>query len=171
MLHVCRDSKILAFAHIDHVIVMAVCSQATCLVLPTPAMHRRSCAEMANCVCETKTTVSCESCLTLRASTSSVHCASSADGTEGGGGGGGGLQQSSCGALQASLLAIDTLVITTSACTISPLRWADLDQFGSNGRRHRASPATPACNRRGRGGIVCVCALSAVCQAEFSQLV
>ena len=52
------------------------------------------------------------------------------------GGGGGGFQQSSCGALQASLLTIDTLVITTSACTISPLlRWADLDQFGSNGRR------------------------------------
>ena len=47
-----------------------------------------------------------------------------------------GLQQSSCGALQASLLSIDTLVITTSACTINPLLlWADLDQFGSNGRR------------------------------------
>ena len=62
-----------------------------------------------------------------------------------GGGGGGGLQQSSYDALQASQLAIDTLVITTSACTISPLlRWADLDQFGSNGRRHRPSPATPA---------------------------
>ena len=56
----------------------------------------------------------------------------------------GGLQQSSYGALQASLLAIDTLVITTSACTINPLlRWADLDQFGSNGRRRRPSPATP----------------------------
>jgi hypothetical protein len=56
-----------------------------------------------------------------------------------------GLQQSSYGALQASLLAIDTLVITTSACTSNPLlEWADLDQFGSNGRRHRPSPATPA---------------------------
>ena len=56
-----------------------------------------------------------------------------------------GLQQSSYDTLQASLLAIDMLVITTSACTISPLlRWADLDQFGSNGRRHRPSPATPA---------------------------
>ena len=45
-----------------------------------------------------------------------------------------GLQQSSYGALQASLLAIDTLVITTSACTISPLlRWADLDGRGGGG--------------------------------------
>ena len=57
----------------------------------------------------------------------------------------GGLQQSSYGALQSSLLAIDTLVITTSACTISPLLlWADVHQFRSNGRRHRPSPATPA---------------------------